>query len=181
MSRFARTMSAPPGGEWFWEDGETFIHSPSYADAVDALARHFRAKGIQRDPASALAEHMCPRMPRGFCIGATQAQSGPTLSELLTRTRDICLGARMQDAATAQRRLERCASCPKCSHPTCVPCRGVDAQIYEMFEGRRPPVPADRKSGVCDCFTVFAMALATVDDKVPDPPDLPDTCWRNER
>lgn len=178
MSAFLSTVSAPPGGEWFWEDDEAFIHSPSYHDTLVELARYFRMKGIAKDPAAALAEHMCPRMPRGFCRG-TVPSAGPTLAELLARTEEHCADKRMQDAGTVQRRLEVCAKCPKCTKPTCIPCRGVDMEVYRMFGGRRPPVPADRKSGVCSCFGVFTMALASVDDGAPNPPDLPDTCWRN--
>lgn len=45
MTAFPNTMATPPGGEWFWEDRDVFIHSPSYRDAIDQIAKHFRDKG----------------------------------------------------------------------------------------------------------------------------------------
>ena len=181
MTGFRSTLSTPPGGEWFWDDGDAFIHSRSYQDAVDALARHFREKGVAKDPAVALAEYMCARMPPGFCRGAAGSRE-PTLAELVEATRAACDGRPLADAVTIQRRLEACAACGKCTRPVCVPCRGVDAAVYGFFGGRRPPVPADRKSGVCSVFGAFAMGLASVDGAQATPSgDVPDACWRNKR
>lgn len=182
MSAFQNTMSAPPGGEWFWEDKETFIHSPSYSDVIDAIRRRFREKGVSRDPAEALAEYMCPRMPRGFCRGAfARMKSEPKVSDYVNATIRKCLGRDVEDVATIQRRLEVCDTCPKCRRPTCVTCRGIDKAIYKVFEGRRAVLALDPRSGVCSCDGTFTMGVASVRQDGSALEGAPDTCWRNKK
>ena len=179
MTAFPNTMTTPPGGEWFWEDRDVFIHSRSYHDVIDAMRRHFREKGITKDPAEALADYMCPRMPRGFCHGRSD-DPVLTLDQIVRNTIDLCRGLPLEMVDTVRRRLEKCAACDMCDHPVCVTCRGVDKRIYEAFGGRRAPLDADRKSGVCRVCGAFVMGLVSVrHDKALE--GAPESCWRNDK
>lgn len=176
-------MSAPPGGEWFWEDKDVFVHSASYQDAVDQVRRHLREKGIDKDPAEAIAEFMCPRMPRGFCAGPlAEAPSQPAVQDYVNATVSVCMGRDLEDIATVQRRMAVCASCPKCSHPVCVTCHNIDKALYSFFNGRRAELPEDAKSGVCGCTQAFVLGTATVKYEKDEPAweGTPDSCWRKQ-
>lgn len=171
-------MVAPPGGVWFWEDGDHFVSSPSYQEAVDRVRAILAEKGDGRSPSEALAEYMCPRMPRGFCTGFTGTRA-ESAGEILRKALPYAdRGLAM--ANVIQSRLDACAACPMCRRDTCIVCRHVDKAIYGLFRGRRPPLPADRKSGVCMCAGTYAMAIASVLYPSDEPVwrGTPKTCWR---
>ena len=177
---FASIVSAPPGGEWFWEDKDVFIHTATYQGAIDAIRKHFNEHGITRNPVTALAEYMCPRMPRGFCTGDFSSKEEPTVAKLLENTQEICRDRTTETIDVIQHRLDICAKCNKCARPTCISCRQIDQKIYLMLKGRRAPLPLDRTSGVCACCGAFTMALASVQFKQGESLEgAPDTCWRN--
>ena len=180
MSAFASTVATPPGGKWFWEDGEVLFESPSYHTVVDLIRGYFLKKGVTKDATVALAEYMCPRMPIGFCRG----DFGPrraTVQELVKNTERYS-GMPLETIDVVQRRLNICSHCPKCDHSLCVTCRGIDKFVYGMFQGRRMKLPEDRSSGVCTCTGAFTMAAASV---CYDGPlglgEAPVTCWRYEK
>lgn len=172
-------MTAPPGGVWFWEDGEHLVSTPSYQEAVDQLRSILAEKGDARSPAEALAEYMCPRMPRGFCRGYTGPRAESS-SALLDRAKPYA-DKPLAPANTVLTRLEVCAKCPKCRRDVCVTCRRLDEAVYGLFGNRRPALPPDRRSGVCACAGTLAMVVASVRYGEDEPlwEGTPSTCWRN--
>ena len=171
-------MAAPPGGLWFWEDGDHLVSTPSDQEAIDQIRAILVEKGDKRSPSDALAEYMCPRMPRGFCMNFT-GPSVETTRDLIDRALPYA-SRNLAMANIIQTRLDRCASCPMCRHDTCISCRRIAPDIYALFGGRRPSLPADRKSGVCKCAGTYAMAVASVlyssDEQTWE--GTPTTCWR---
>lgn len=178
---FSSTVSAPPGGKWFWEDGKVLFESASYHEVVDRMRRYFLDNGIDKSAEAALAEYMCPRMPSGFCRGFDGSRR-KTAREILADTERVCAGKQLETIDVVERRLEKCAKCPKCDHSICVTCRRIDDLIYKMFDGRRCRLILDKVSGVCTCAGAYSMAVASLcfDKNSPAWEGVPATCWRNE-
>lgn len=178
MASFRSTVTTPPGGLWFWEDGEHLVSTPSYQDALDRIRAILSEKGDHRSPVEALAEYMCPRMPRGFCIGS--GTSGKATLGRLFENAIPYFAKGLAMANIIQSRLDRCASCPNCRHDVCLTCHDIPKKVYGMFGGRRPSLPADPKSGRCSCAGTFAMVVSSVlyspDEEVWE--GTPSTCWR---
>lgn len=172
-------MTTPPGGVWFWEDGEHLVSTPSYQEAVDQLRSILAEKGDARSPAEVLAEYMCPRMPRGFCRGYTGPRAESS-SALLDRAKPYA-DEPLAPANVVLSRLEVCAKCPKCRRDVCVTCRCLDEAVYGLFGNRRSALPPDRRSGVCACARTLAMVVASVRYGEGEPlwEGTPSTCWRN--
>jgi len=181
MTTFASIASAPPGGKWFWEDGNVLFESPSYDEVTGRIRAYFLEKGIARDASAALAEYMCPRMPAGFCRGFS-GTARKTANQVLADSAPY-FSMPLATADVVQRRLERCFACPSCSHNVCMTCRRMDEKVRTGFGGRRAKIPADRSSGVCTCAGAYAMAVASVvfDKDSPAWEGTPDTCWRNDK
>lgn len=179
MTVFSNTLSAPPGGLWFWEDGDVAVSTPSYEEAVRLVGYALRAKGSTESPDAALAAYMCPRMPRSFCRGYSGPQL-PTHADFLREARKYAeFPLETSDVIAA--RLDRCRTCPRCSHSECLHCYGIDERVRLLFNGRRAIISQDRKSGVCQCAGTYAMAVASVaySDKNQVWEGTPSTCWRN--
>lgn len=179
MTGFSNTLSAPPGGVWFWEDGDVSVSSPSYDEAVALVGRALRAKGSSKSPDLALAEYMCPRMPRSFCRGYV-GPSLPTHADFL-RVAQSYASMPVESSDVIADRLDRCLSCPKCLFSVCVRCHGIDERVRLLFGGRRAIISQDPKSGLCQCAGTYAMVVASVaygeGDKTWE--GTPSTCWRN--
>lgn len=175
---FRSTVTAPPGGVWFWESDGAFVSSTSYRDAIDRIRTALLAKGDRTDPRDALADYMCPRIPPGFCSG----YSGPRAKvhrDYLEEAAKL-RGMRIADAMTISSRLDRCATCPACEHTVCLGCRGIDDRVRLLFGGRRAILPQDRHSGLCGPAGTYAMAVASVVYPVGDRvwEGTPGSCWR---
>lgn len=182
MARFRNILSVPPGGVWFWESREHFVAEPDYATAVEKLRAILAEEGSSESPEDALARHMCPRMPRGFCSGGGPSETpgedtattylynaAPYFSKPVALVDDI------------ERRYGVCASCPKFAESvTCFSCRHLDHVINAKFHGRRVLLPEDASTGVCTCAKTFNMVTASVtydkDEAVWE--GAPPTCWR---
>lgn len=178
-TNFRSIVETPPGGAWFWEDGDSFVSSPSYSDAIDKIRAALAAKGDTRtDPRDALAAYMCPRVPPGFCSGyaGPRAKTHDDYLVEAAKLKDMPLA----DAMTVASRLDRCATCPKCEHTVCLGCRNLDDRVRLLFGGRRAILSQDRHSGLCGPSGTYAMAVASVvypvEDRVWE--GTPKTCWR---
>ena len=174
------TMSAPPGGVWFWQDHDHSFSSPNLEIVAGEVGRVLRAMGDRRDPEQAVFEYMAPRMPRGWATGYT-GPARQTLSSAVLNARPY-FSRPVDRVDRIMARMDACARCPKRERPFCLTCHGIPQMVYGEFDGRRGPVPQDRFSGVCTCAGTFDMVVASVmygDGAVW--PDTPSTCWRLQR
>ena len=175
------TVSAPPGGVWFWQDASHCIAGPRLDDVAVQVGRVLRGAGDRSDPVQAVLKYMAPRMPRGWAKG-WKGSPEPTVGDYLARAAKVAsLPVARPDVIKS--RLARCARCKACIRPVCMPCLHIPDRVVSFFAGRRPPLPADAKSGVCRCAGTFCMAVCSVmygadGDRWPD---MPAGCWRNEQ
>lgn len=177
--QFRSTMSAPPGGEWFWGDANHFVSGPDYHTVLGQVRDILKSIGSDKSPEQALMEFMCPRMPRGFCYGFA-GQTAVTAADYMDAAKPyFSMPVAMTD--DIERRMAKCLSCPKFSgNDLCLTCRKLDEAIYAGFGGRRVRLPGDRRSGICKCAGTFNMVTASVlyNDKAVVWEGTPPDCWR---
>lgn len=173
------TATVPPGGAWFWEDGDHLVSDPDYRTAVDAVARILRDNGSSADPEQELLGFMAPRMPAGWAVG----YSGPrarTFSDYLKAAVPY-YGRQVERVDNVMRRMEVCRLCPRFRREGCLTCRKIPEYVENGFKGRRAAVPSvDSRSGICVCAGTFNMVVASVtyDKNEAVWEGTPPTCWR---
>lgn len=182
MISVASTLSAPPGGAWFWQDGDHFLTGSDFMELATRVGAVLRAKGDASDPQQAILEHMAPRMPRGWAKGYDGPQE-PTAGDMLRTARKIAAGHQVARADVIMRRMSVCASCPAMERKICLVCMHIPEKAVALFGGRRAPLPCDAKSGVCSCAKTFCMAVCTAMYPGEEPvwPGTPGSCWRTKR
>lgn len=171
--------TVPPTGKWEFQLGDDRYESPVY-DLVlrhtgEILAKH----GLKIPAAQALADYMCPRLPKWMCTGR-----GPHLDLLLAKEAQkeaySYFVRQMETVDVIMRRMEVCTTCPKHRRDFCLHCGGYDTWIYDGFGGRRTRLPPDDASGCCSCARTFEAAIASVTYSAEEPvwEGAPKTCWR---
>lgn len=181
-ARFVNTSFVPPGGMWFFQLGDDRVTSPVYELAVKRVGELLALRGVDKNPAQALAEFMCPHMPSWFCAG--EVGHSPVIT-----VKDACekawpyFGKKVLPVDIISRRLEVCQSCAKHRRDFCLHCSGLDTWVSDGFRNARPVLPADDASGCCTCAGTMEAVIASVaygeQDSVWE--GVPETCWRNQR
>ena len=181
-ARFSSTAFVPPGGSWFFQIGEDRVSTSVYGIAVSRVADLLAKHGVKADPAQALADFMCPRMPAWFCTGSTPHSPVITVKEACEAARPY-FSRRLLPVDLVTKRMEACQACPRHRRDFCLHCNGLDEWISDGFRGRRPALPADAASGCCTCAGTMEAVIASVEyeDGEPAWKDAPDTCWRKRR
>ena len=171
---------APPGG-YFCEingervSGRTFIE---IEPKVRMLMSKYNIPGL---PESVVATYMCPKLddPGRYC-------RGPVVPIAHTRPREAFENSIPYTSKPVvsfdkiERRESVCIRCPKHKRDWCPTCSGHPARLSGLFRGKRPSLPVDRVTGVCECAKAYECAIASV-DYTPDEKiweGAPETCWR---
>lgn len=182
MSRmsFVSTMTVPPGG-YFYELGGDRVEGRCYQETVSKVATLMRKHGREGSPELELAEYMCPRMGPAastFCRGDFTPSHDVTKHEAIENSLEYGKMP-LVPFDVISKRLARCQACPKRFRSWCLTCAGHYSAILSSMGGRRPRLPADLTSGVCDCARAYEAAIASVDYGDKPPWDgVPGTCWR---
>lgn len=171
-------MAVPPGGFWFWQDGDHSVASPSYDVAVAQVGAALAESGSAEDPAQALLGYMAPRMPRWWSTGYDGPRK-PRLSDYMEEAAKY-FDRRVARVDAIDSRMRKCAECPHRTRPCCLSCHGIPRKVVEGFGGRRSLMPLDNKSGVCPFAGTFSMVIASVEYDKDEAawPGTPPTCWR---
>lgn len=181
--RFCQTASiVPPGGSWFFQLGDEKVSSPVYELALRRVDALLKAHGVKTPADVALAEFMCPHMPKWFCEG--DVGHSPVISvKDATKAALPYFGMRMVPADVITRRMEECQACPMHRRDFCLHCNGLDEWIAQGFGLKRPALPADAASGCCSCAKTLEAVIASVEYAKGDSiwEGVPETCWRNRQ
>lgn len=185
---FLDVNNTPPGGLYFYEThgervvGHTFLE---IAPRVRALMEKYRIPGTAEGE---VAAYMCPRIPNpgAYCRGTQVPAAHVRSHEAIVESLKYCR-RRVVSFDKVSRRLRVCAECPQHKREWCPTCSGHVSQMQQVpdskgipFGKRRPHVPEDTLSGVCQCAKAYEMAIASIDYE-PDEPawkGVPVTCWR---
>lgn len=177
---FRDVNAAPPGG-YFCEirgervSGKTFVE---IEPKVRKLMAKYNVLGL---PEAVIASYMCPRMddPGRYCRGAVVPDAHTRPSVAFERSIPYT-SKNVVPFDRIERRETVCSKCPKHARHWCPTCSGHPARLLEMFKGRRPALPVDKVTGVCECAKAYEFALASVeygaDEKIWE--GAPETCWR---
>jgi hypothetical protein len=177
---FHDTNLTPPGG-FFCEvagekvTGRTFIE---IEPKVRALMTRHNIPGL---PEALIASYMCPRLddPGRYCKGETVPVQHTRPREAFEKS-----VAYTRKPVVSFDKIERreivCTKCPKHQRHWCPTCSGHPAKLSAMFAGRRPDLPVDKVTGVCECAKAYEYAITSVeygkDEKIWE--GAPETCWR---
>lgn len=177
---FHNVNIVPPGG-YFCEihgervTGRTFIE---IEPKVRALMHKYNIPGL---PESVVAAYMCPKLddPGRFCRGEvvpvahTRAKEAFENSIPYTKKHVVPFDK-------IERREALCTKCPMHQRHWCPTCSGHPARLSDMFGGKRPDLPVDKVTGVCECAKAYEYAVTSVeygkDEKIWE--GAPETCWR---
>jgi len=177
----------PPGGRYFYEVPETGVRleDPTSTGILRKAAAHLRENSLEVPKDSILMakiqDHMCRYLPDGFCFG--DDSDGPprakvlTIQQIKTKTCSAAAGNPRVSPGTARSRAAICSKCPSNDRSACPSCVGITAWSTRL--AGQSIGGMSEWLGVCE---VDAVALPTKIflKNVPDSPDYPDGCWRND-
>lgn len=175
--RFKSPGATPPGGVYEYElNGEVVRDRSNIRIAL--LVERLRTKhGLPSIGGGMryVMEYMCPKLPDGFC---TTPSSNPPI-----RASDVKLATVpcfAKPVATSDVIEERIATCVACKEQRtsgfCMDCGNLLGWVYEAFGTRRPRLPADHVTGVCQCDKTLVVASASVADPASEI-QYPANCW----
>lgn len=177
---FKDVNAIPPGGFFCEINGErvtgrTFVE---IEPKVRALMRKYNILGL---PEAHIASYMCPRLddPGRYCRGAAVQAAHTRPQEAMQNSIPYTI-KNVVSFDRIERREQICVKCPKHSRDWCPTCSGHPSRLNEMFGSRRPSLPVDKVTGVCECAKAYETAIASVeygkDEEIWK--GAPDTCWR---
>lgn len=177
---FYDVNNAPPGG-FFCEihgervTGRTFVE---IEPKVRALMYKYNVTGL---PESVIARYMASRIdnPGRYLKGAAvpvarvQPTEAYTNSVPYTKRHVVAFDK-------IERRLSVCTKCSKHSRDWCPTCAGHPARLKSMFAEKRPSLPVDTVTGVCQCAKAYEMIISSVEYSPEEGiwEGAPKTCWR---
>ena len=180
---FIDVNNVPPGGLYFYETHGERVAARTFIEVEPKVRRLMEKYGIGGMPEMEIAKYMCPRIPNSgmYCRGPSVEPAHVRAFDAIGHSLPYCT-RQVVSFDVVERRLQVCHSCPKHARDWCPTCSGHVARIMDAFGNRRPALPADSVSGVCQCAKAYEMAIASVeyegDEKIWD--GAPDTCWRNK-
>lgn len=162
--------------------GDDKVTGRTAAEILPKVRRLLATHGVSAPAEIALAEYMCPRMPRHMAVMLCQGDMPAKPKQVLPREAlDNCatyVNRPIVPFDVIQRRIGVCSTCPRHERNWCITCTGAFTQIQQMMKGRRPMLPADRFSGVCGCAKAYEAVVCSVEHEGEPWPDTPETCWR---
>lgn len=179
---FIDVNNVPPGGLYFYETHGEKVTARTFleiAPKVRALMEKYHIGGLAE---TEVAAYMCPRIPNpgAYCRGEMVPEAHVRPHVAIKESLVYCK-RRVVDFDVISRRMRVCSTCPCHKREWCPTCSGHVSAMMTAFGGRRPAVPEDTLSGVCQCAKAYEIAIASVeygkDDKVWE--GVPDSCWRN--
>jgi hypothetical protein len=181
--RFISIHATPPGGMYEYAIGDDVVRDRSRFRIAELAGKLREKHGLpaSHDPFIFVMEYMCPRLPDGAC---TQPTSIHTIKASVVKANSLPL-MKMPCATSdvIEQRICTCVSCPM--HRTkgfCMDCTGILDWIYKEFGPRRPQLPVDHATGVCECDLVLAAVSASVADLPPVAGvEYPAGCWRTAK
>lgn len=154
--RFKAEQCVPPGGKYFVVVPETGVYLEAFMkDALlDKMRDHYTANHFPVPPNlwDLVLDHMCPKLPEGFCESLTPtAPRGPKVVSLIT-VRSATEGlVKASETLTTIRSAEKqatiCLSCPANKPVACPSCSGLSFFAKKLTGGRR--VLNETGLGVC--------------------------------
>lgn len=179
---FKDVNMVPPGGLFFYEThgervvGRTFLE---IAPKVRALMAKYGIRGLAE---SEVAAYMCPRIqdPGRYCRGPAAPAAHVPAPAAIANSLPYC-SRRVVAFDEIERRMRVCQKCPKHARDWCPTCSGHVSRMMAAFGGRRPKLPEDSTSGVCQCAKAYEIAIASAEYEKGEKAweGVPETCWRN--
>ena len=198
MERFKNKMYVPPGGQWFYEVPETkafFASRDSMRSLLKQVEAHYvgNKMPVPSDLEALVENHMCPRLPDGFCLGVRAPSDRKyrpmTFFSIVKFTQTLVSrlfnnGDFFVDRAEAERRSKICVTCPENYRGICTTCNGLRA-IAAGLIGNRPPTSNDSRLEVCAVCGCTLRAKLQVNRKylhetVEHLKEYPAHCWMLE-
>lgn len=181
--RFNSIHATPSGGIYEYAIDGDVVRSKSRSN-IGVMANDLRKKhGLptSHDPFIFVMEYMCPRMPNGFC---TQPSSIKTIKAAEVKEKSARLfNAPCATSDVIDARLAKCIGCPM--HRTrgfCMDCTGMIDWMLRGYGGKRPLLPVDHYTGVCECDLILASVLASAaETPLTEGAKYPEGCWRTAK
>lgn len=178
---FVDVNRPPPGGMFFYETHGERVAARTFLEIRPRVMALMRKYGIPGLAEQEVAAYMCPRIPDAgsFCRGPSAPKAHVTAREAISNSMKYCSG-HVEPFDRIERRLRICQKCPKHARDWCPTCAGHFSRMLDGFGGRRPKLPEDTLSGVCQCAKAYEMAVASIAYSPEDPvwEETPDSCWR---
>jgi hypothetical protein len=130
-------------------------------------------------------EHMCPRLPPGFCEALAPVPRSPVkvLSLITVRAASedlVRISGDLAPLRIAEIQAETCKSCPANKAVSCPSCSGLPAFSRKLVGGRR--VMSEASLGICACLgaylpvVVHCLAPKLVNNRYTRD-SRPEACW----
>ena len=178
---FHDVNNPPPGGLYFYETHGVKVTGRTFLE-IEPKVRSLMAKfHISGTPEMEVAAYMCPRIPNpgAYCKGSTVEAPHVRPNVAIATSLPYC-ERQVVAFDEIERRMRVCAKCPEHARDWCPTCTGHVSRMKSAFGSRRPELPEDTVSGVCQCAKAYEIAITACeygkDEKVWD--GAPDTCWR---
>lgn len=178
---YFRDVGAVPPGGYFCEIRGEKVTGRTFIEIEPKVRRLMNKYGIPGLPEMLVAAYMCPRLddPGRYCRGATVPVPHTRAKDAFENSVPYTKKPVVQFDRIERREII-CTKCPKHQRHWCPTCSGHPSKLAAMFAGRRPDLPVDKVTGVCECAKAYEYAVASVeygkDEKIWE--GAPETCWR---
>lgn len=196
-ARFRYHDTVPPGGKWFYTVPVTnryFESLSSLRELARAVLGHLAVNKLPtpsiEDISAEIEQHMCSRLPKGFCSDPNVGIPGIDFfsilraTELLTKRTLLPGEAFFVPAHEAHRRAAICAGCSKNLRHVCTSCNGLRDTFAKMVSNRNTNL--DSQLGICEACGCGLTAKVHIDRKhLRSSPEeqavLPVFCWMKDK
>jgi len=190
MMRFARRMTVPPGGMYFYfvKETDTKLEATNMSALMHSVRRHYEVNEFNPPPnlEAEIENYMCSFMPEGFCNGVdpdakiTVWITPATLREATASMfRQYSLGLNaFVDLPKATERASICSGCEEHSRGVCTTCNGL-AAFSKVMNGNRSTI-YDKYLGICTVCKCMASVKVHYADEVlkkTKKRPYPKGCW----
>ena len=154
--RFKAEQCVPPGGKYFYVAAETGVYLEAFTkdELLRKLEDHYTANQfpIPADLWSLVLDHMCPRLPEGFCESLTTTQPvGIKVVSLITvraATEGLVQASKgLAPPQVAEKQADICVKCAANKAVSCPSCSGLSFFARKQTGGRH--VNAEAGLGIC--------------------------------
>lgn len=181
MLRFAREGIVPPGGRYFFEvEGMSFVH-PERHMLIRQVENFYiqNQKEIPADLEKQIQDHMCRRLPAGFCAGSDDGlprKKTVTLADIRSKTLALISGVGYADPGIAKERAIICVKCAMNDRSACPSCTGLVAWGTRQVGNRTVDGYSDIL-GICELDGCL-MSAGIFAKNTERHGDAPESCWR---
>jgi len=196
MAKFRRPNQFPPGGAYFYtveQTGRFFQSRTSLRHICLEVMEHLAVNKLPvpspRDMALEIQDHMCKRIPKGFCDDKDAGVPGIDFFSIIKAT-ELLVNQKTKpdfyvDANEANRRAAVCQHCSLNLRHVCTNCNGMKQTFAGLIGGRRK-TQYDDTLGVCAACGCGLAAKVHVNAKYLDSnkeeqAKLPAFCWLKKK